>query len=119
MIYLFENPATGEIKEIYQSINDKHEYSEGKVTFKRVFTTSQLSNNTQIDPYSMKEFTGKSRDKNYTYGEMIDRSGELSEKRASKDGKDKLKEAYFENYAKRRRGIRHTNDPKNAGGGIL
>ena len=119
MIYLFEHPKTGEVKEIYQSINDKHEYSEGGVQYKRVFTTSQLSNNTQVDPYSMKEFTGKSRDKNYTYGEMIDRSGELSEKRASKDGKDKLKEEYFKNYSKRRRGIKHVDDPSGHGGRIL
>lgn len=112
MIYLFENPTTGEVKEVYQKISETHEYIENGVKYKRLFTTSELSQNTRVDPRSCKDFLDKTNGKNYTYGDMTDRSGELSQKRAEKDGKDSLKEKYFENYAKRRRGIRHNDDPR-------
>ena len=43
---------------------------------------------------------------------MIDRSKELSEKRKSILGKDPAQEKFFDNYAKKRMGKRHWDDPK-------
>jgi hypothetical protein len=107
MIYLFENPRTGEIKEIYQPINDVHEYSENGVKFNRIFTTSQIVGNLQCDPHSEKDFRKTTTGKNMTWGEMWDHSAELSYKREIKDGKDKVKEDYFKSYSKKRRGVKH------------
>jgi hypothetical protein len=45
-----------------------------------------------------------------TYGDLLDYSAELSEKRASKDGEDPLKRKYFEEYKKKRGGKKHLKD---------
>ena len=45
-----------------------------------------------------------------TIGQLWDESKVLSEKRAKVGGKDPVKEKYFKNYKKRRRGIKHPQD---------
>ena len=41
---------------------------------------------------------------------MWDRSKELSEIRAAKEGKDPIKEKYFKDYAKKTKGKKHSKD---------
>ena len=47
-----------------------------------------------------------------TVGGLMDRSAELSDKRAKEAGGiDPVKQKYFEDYSKNRRGFKHPSDP--------
>lgn len=111
-VYIFQNEMTGEVKEVVQSIHDKHEYSEGGVQWKRVFTPPQVGNTIKIDPYNPRDFVEKTGSQKGTMGDLWDRSKELSEKRKDKEGVDPVQQKYFDNYAKQRKGKRHHLDPK-------
>ena len=54
-----------------------------------------------------------------TVGDMWDLSKDMSEKRAKKAGKDPVKEKYFKDYEKKRKGVKHDNDPKKKGFGSI
>lgn len=99
-IYIYQHPHTGEIREIFQNMNDEHVYYSQGVKWKRVFTTPQLASQglSNIDPFSEKQFLDKT-DKPTTIGDMIDRAKELSQKRADKNGGvDPLKEKFVKEY---------------------
>lgn len=105
MIYLFENPETGELKDVIFNIDDEKIYEENGVAWQRRWTPPQLSMDTKIDPYSQKQFLDKTR-KGGTVGDLWDRSAELSAIRADKDGRDFVKEKFEDNQAKVRGGKR-------------
>jgi len=112
-IYIYENPSTGEVREVLQSMNEEHCYSEDGQEWVRVWTLPQMSIDTKLDPFSSKDFVKKT-DKSGTYGDLLDRSAELSEIRANKNGGvDPLKQKYFDDYAKKRGGKRHPDELKN------
>ncbi len=112
-IYLYQNIETEEIKEVYQSVHDKHEYSENGIKFQRVFTIPNASSNTQINPFSSKEFVSKlDNKKGETIGSTMDRAAELSAKRAEKNGKDPIKEKYYKDFSKRHKGLQHPTQVK-------
>ena len=115
MIYVFQHPETGETKEIYQKIDEKHEFTdESGLKWNRVFTTSYISSNVQIDAYSAESYASKTKNKNYTVGEMTDISAELSDKRANKEGIDPVKIEHYDRYAKKNNGVRHVDDKRPA-----
>ena len=87
-IYLFQNPKTGKVKEIFQSMNDSHVYSEDGIEWQRIFTIPQASIDTEIDAFSEDSFKKKTAGKRETLGDLMDRSKELSEKRQSIAGTD-------------------------------
>lgn len=94
--YLFENPKTGKIEEIFFHMNDEKRYvDEDGLEWTRIFTVPQASFDTQSDPYSEKDFR-KVTNKNGTIGDLWDKSAEFSERRAAKDGVDSYKEKYEE-----------------------
>ena len=100
-IYLFENPKTGEIKEVVQKMNEDHIYSEDGVEWKRIFTIPNASIDVMdSDPYSKDAFMKKTN-RNMTVGDMWDISQEMSEKRIQKDGKDYIKENSIKKYEKK------------------
>lgn len=104
--YLFRNPKTGSVVQIFQFMNEDHVYSESGVQFERVFT----SPNAQIDSTveSAEKFVEKTGKMKGTLGEIWDYSQELSEKRASKnDGVDPLRKKAEENYSKKRKGLKY------------
>lgn len=86
-IYVYQHPYTGEVKEIYQGMNDEHTYSSKGVRWKRVFLSPQLASEglSNSDPFSEKQFLDKTN-KQSTIGDMLDRAKELSERRAEKNG---------------------------------
>lgn len=86
MIYLYEHPETGEIKEVWQGMNDVHEYEENGVAWNRVFTSPNANIDTKIDPFNSRDFVEKTRNKKGTFGDLLDASKEASEKRADKVG---------------------------------
>lgn len=111
-VYIYQNPKTGETVEIFQSINDKHEYvNENGVKYDRVFTIPHAAIDSQIDPFSSKDFARKTRDKSMSMGDLWDASETASKKRERVNGKDPLKENHFKNYSKLRKGMKHQSDP--------
>lgn len=88
-------------EKIYNGTNgDEH----GK--WKRVWNKPQMSIDTQYDCYSSKDFV-KATNKKGILGDLWERSGEFGEKRKEKDGKDMIKEKFYENYSKKRHGKQH------------
>ena len=104
-LYLYQNPLTGEVKEVVQTMREKHEYSDCGVNWKRIYQNPQISIDSQIiNPYSKEEFLSKTVQKRDKVGDWWSRSQELSQKRADKDGLDPVKEQYYKDYAKKRKG---------------
>lgn len=113
-IYIYQNPNTKEYTEVFQTMMEDHVYfdSEG-LEWKRVFTTPNMSIDSQIDPHSSKEFIEKTAGKKGTMGDMMDYSKELSHARAeSNGGIDPVKEKYYKDYATKRNGAKHVDQIK-------
>jgi predicted nucleic acid-binding Zn ribbon protein len=115
-LYLYQNEKTGEIREILQSMNELHEYNGEKgneKSWKRIFTIPQASIDTKQDPFSTNDFLDRTKSKKGTYGNMLDYSKELSEKRSSvMGGVDPIKQNYYKEYSKNRRGAKHPDTLK-------
>jgi len=109
--YLFTDPEKpDEIISVHQGINDEHVFEIDGRKCDRVFTVPQASIDTQIDPFSQRQFVEKTSGPG-TMGEMWDRSAELSNQRASKNGGiDPVKQKHFMKYANKRKGMKHQED---------
>jgi len=105
-VYIYQNPKTKEVVELVQSINDSHEHTDKSgLKWNRVYTVPQVGIDTKLDAFSTgNDFVEKTRNKKDSIGHLWDRSKELSEKRKSKFGEDKLKTKYLENWSKKRKG---------------
>lgn len=112
-IYIFEKD--GKRKEVVLRMNEPKVYfgesgkEEGWV---RVFTKPRMSVDSKIDPFSEKDFVNKTGAKRGSYGDLIEASKELSEKRAEKTGKDPIKEKYYNDWSKSRKGKKHPSKAK-------
>lgn len=113
-IYIFKHPEKEEYIEILQSMNEEHSYIDEKgIEWKRVFTNPQLSCSSNIDPFCNKSFVEKTGSMKGTYGDMMDLSKEMSEKRKeSNGGIDPVKESYYKKYSKERNGAKHPDQLK-------
>ncbi len=118
-LYLFEHPETLEIKEIFLSMKEenkdlyKFHIDENGICWKRVFTKPLASvNSTSFDPYSSKDFNRQFDGKKVTVGDMWDASKEASLKRAGVSGQDPIKDKFYKDYSKERRGIKHQAEQK-------
>jgi hypothetical protein len=103
-LYIYEHPTTGEVKEVFQGMNDTHEYSEGNVKWNRLFLRPQAVTNSisSIDPWSAKQFVDRTRDmKGGTLGDLWDISANLSKQREKKAGKDPIKNKAVTDYEKK------------------
>lgn len=106
--FLYQNPNNeSEIVEIFQSVNDKHEYIKDGIRWQRVWTVPNAAICTKIDPFSQSSFISATNNKKETIGSLQDRSKEASLKREEKVGIDPLKQKYYDNYSKIRRGELH------------
>lgn len=107
-LYTYFNENTGEYRDIIQGMNDIHEYTdESGYKWLRVFYKPQAAIDTKMDEFSSRDFAEKTGRKKGTLGNLFDQSRELSEKRKQKEGIDFVKEKYYENYAKERKGKPH------------
>ncbi|MBT7437989.1 MAG: hypothetical protein HN786_05135 [Cellvibrionales bacterium] len=90
-------------------MNDEKKYvDDDGVEWKRVWSLPQLSTEASIDPWDNADFVNKTANTKGTLGDMMDRSQELSQKRADQNGGvDPVKEKYYENYSKQRGGAVH------------
>ena len=115
-LYLYENEETGEVVEVFQGMMDKHEYhgtnGREKGLWRRVYVNPNISFDTNVDEYSDKSFVTSARNKNYTYGELFDKSAEASEKRAQKNGVDPVKQKQYADYSKMTNGKLHPQQMK-------
>ena len=99
--YLYKNPESGEIAEVFQGMNDIHTYESEGVVWKRIFTRPQVGADTQINPNSVHQFVENTGKKKGTYGDLLEASAEMSHKRAEQHGGvDPVKSSYFEKYKK-------------------
>lgn len=113
-VYIYKNPETEEYIEVVQTMLEDHVYfdSDG-LEWKRVFTIPNASIDSQIDPYSSKEFIQKTENKKGTIGDMMDYSKEMSLSRADKNGGiDPVKEKYYKDYSSKRKGAKHIDQMK-------
>ena len=102
--YIFKNPNTGEVKEVFQAMSDEHSYFEDGVKWDRVYTVPQASIDTKVDPFSQKQFIEKSYSKKGNMGNLWDASKEASVKRVDKEGYDPMQKKAAEQWSKDRGG---------------
>ncbi len=104
--YLFSHPQTEEVCEIFFHMNDEKVYiDEQGLKWNREFVVPQASIDTNIDPYSKRAFMDKTN-KAGTFGEMMDLSKDLSEKRGGVKN-DPIKKGYVQDW-KQKRNLKHT-----------
>jgi hypothetical protein len=110
-LYTYEHPETGEYIDVVQGMNDEHSYTDDKgVKWKRVYYIPEASIDSNIDPFNNRSFIDKTGNSKGNYGDLMDRSKEMSQKREDKLGYDPVKRKYFDDYSKNRRGIKHHLD---------
>lgn len=80
--------------------------------WRRIAAIPNAASSTGGDPYSAKDFNTKMGGKNVTVGDLWDASKEASDKRAAKEGKDPIKEKYYRDYARERKGVLHHGERK-------
>lgn len=113
-LYIYQNEQTKEVKEIFQSMNQKHEYfgENGNEKWNRIFTIPQASIDTKQDPFDSNQYVRQTGSKKGTYGDLLNHSKELSKKREQIAGKDPIKEKYYSDYSKNRKGAKHPDQFK-------
>lgn len=116
MVYQFRNKKTGKIIDIVMPMKDYKHYrgENGNEDFwERVYDLPQVNigNAKVIDPFDSKSFVDKTGKMSGKYGDLLDYSSELSEKRAAlAGGEDPLKRKYFDEYKKKTNGKKHLKD---------
>lgn len=109
-LYIYRNPNTEETVEVFQKMNDKHVYfDESGLEWKRVYTLPTSSVDSQV-PLTKNDFMEVTSKKRGTYGDMMDLSREMSEKRKQIRGEDPVRRKYFDEYSKKRHGKKHQLD---------
>ena len=110
-LYTYEHPETEEQIDLIQSMNEEHVYIDSKgVEWKRVFYSPQTNIDSKVDPFDSRSFINKTGNQKGTYGDIIDQSKEMSQKRKDKLGYDPVQKKYFKEYKEKRRGVKHPLD---------
>ena len=110
-LYTYEHPETSETIDVVQGMNDEHVYVDEKgVEWKRVFYSPRASIDSQTDPFDNNAFVNNTGNKKGTYGDIMDHSKEMSQKRKDKLGYDPVQKKYFKEYSEKRRGLKHPLD---------
>ena len=107
--YSYINPETEEVIDIVQSIHEDHFYvDKNGLKWHRVFTAPEINTQGQLKATSsQKDFVEFTKNKKDSMGDLWDRSEELSEKRRKIYGKDPVKEKYYKDWSKKRKGKVH------------
>lgn len=110
-LYTYEHPETSETIDVVQGMNDEHVYVDEKgVEWKRVFYSPRASIDSNVDPFDNHAFVSKTGNQKGSYGDILDQSKELSQKRKDKLGYDPVQKKYFKEYSEKRRGLKHPLD---------
>ena len=116
MVYQFKNKKTGKIVDIVMSMKDYKPYcgETGNDNFwERIYDLPQVNigNANVVDPFDNKAFVSKTGGMKGKYGDLLDYSSELSDRRAAlAGGEDPLKRKYFDDYKKKTNGKKHLKD---------
>jgi hypothetical protein len=111
-IYEFQHPTTGKTLEIIQGMKDDHVYVDEKGTeWRRVFDAPNTSIDSELNPFSEKDFLKHTAKKGMTHGEMTELSKSLSQKREKIRGLDPVKQKSVTKYEKKT-GKAHPNKNK-------
>jgi hypothetical protein len=116
--YIFKHPEEERYEEVFFHMNDepKEYIDEESIKWERIFHSPQLNTVGGIDPWDNADFVNKTAQKKGTYGDLLDMSSELSEKRAKeRGGVDPVKQKAYDDYAKKRGGSRHFQEIKEKG----
>lgn len=113
-IYIFSNPKTKELKEVFFHMDDEKKYiDEQGLEWDRELSSPQLNTQGSIDPWNNNDFVNKTAEMKGTVGDLLDKSSELSNQRAKENGGvDPLRKKYYENYSKDRNGAKHLDQVK-------
>jgi len=112
-IYIYKHPEKEEYIEVLQGMNDEHVYEQDGLAWERVFLAPNASIDSDVDPFSGRQFVDATAAKKGTMGDMLDYSKELSQKRASVNGGiDPVKEKYYKKYSDKRNGAKHPQQMK-------
>lgn len=113
-LYIYKHPEKNEYIEVVQSMKDEHTYTDSEgLKWQRVWTNPQLNCDSNINPFSNSDFISKTGNMKGSYGDMLDYSKELSEKRKSMHGgTDPVQQKYFKEYSENRNGAKHVNELK-------
>ncbi len=110
-LYTYEHPETKEVIDIVQGMNEDHIYIDNNgIKWNRVWNIPQANIDSDTDPFDNKAFLQKTSKQKGSYGDLIDQSRELSQKRKDKLGYDPIQKKYFKEYSKKRNGIKHHLD---------
>jgi len=112
--YIYKHPNKEKYIEVIQSMNEDHVYfDENGLEWKREWINPQLNTTSSIDPWDNASFVNTTSNTKGNLGDLIDRSKEMSMKRAEQNnGVDPVKQKYFENYSKKRGGQLHPEQRK-------
>ena len=110
-MYSFENPETLEVIDVFFHMNDDKKYIDSAgLEWKRLLLSPQLNTEASIDPWSNEDFVNKTSNTKGTMGDLLDRSAEMSAKRAEgNNGVDPVKQKALEDYSKKTGGKKHTS----------
>jgi|TARA_R110002012_G_scaffold134553_1_gene287979 hypothetical protein len=112
-IYIYKHPEKEEYIEVLQGMNDEHVYQQDGLAWERVFLAPNASIDSDVDPFSGRQFVDATAAKKGTMGDMMDYSKELSEKRAAVNGGiDPVKQKYYKKYSDKRNGAKHPQELK-------
>jgi hypothetical protein len=114
-LYTYIHPETDETIDLVQSIHDEHVYiDKNDIEWKRVFSAPEINTKGTLKAESTaKDFSEFTKNTKGNYGDLWDRSAELSEKRQKIYGQDPVKQKYFKDWSKKRKGKKHPKDRSN------
>lgn len=103
-VHTFQHEASGETIDVYvpasaPTAEHSTQIKDGKV-YKRVYSVPRAAIDTKISEGSREDFHRLTNKAGITNGEMFDLAKELSEHRASKAGRDNVKESFYRKYEK-------------------
>ena len=101
-IYVYKHPEEELYEEVVQGMNDPHTFSKDGVEWQRVFLSPNMAISSDDNPFDSNAFLQKTANMKGTFGDMMDYSSELSEKRAAaRGGEAPLKRKLYDDYEKR------------------
>ena len=111
-VYQFRHPEHPIMIEVVQSMKEDHIFIDDEGTeWVRVWGVPNAAIDSQVDPFDSKAFVESTRNSKGTIGDLWDQSAEASAKREERPGQDPVKNKFFEDYSKSRKGAKHPKDP--------
>lgn len=103
-LYSYTNDETGEIKDVYQTMNEPHIYEENGKKWRRIFAIPHANIDQKIDPFSKDQFMERTKRMSGNLGNLFDESLRLKKMRQQiTGGPDAIQKKYLKEEAKKGR----------------